>query len=230
MRASSLRKTLMATAALVLAAVAAASHQASAQTRVSVRSGAWEAFDGVSDNGRQVCGISTSSRDGRRHFGIKYFEGSRSLVVRFMSDAWSLPDDTPVRVSLRFGDAAPWNATAIGGRDLVEARLSGGDNVRRFIGEFGSARSGRIDFEGGKRPWVISLEGSGPVLDAMARCVRRMTAESGGRDGGAQSHAQQEGGRRGSAEPAGRAPGTNATAPAGPRDGTAAPDVRTRRR
>jgi hypothetical protein len=206
MRGSSLRKTLMATAALALATAAAASHPASAQTRVSLRSGAWEAFDGVSDNGRQVCGISTSSRDGRRYFGIKYFEGSRSLVVHFVSDAWSLPDDTPVRVSLRFDDAAPWNATAIGGRDLVEARLSGGDNVRRFIGEFGSARSGRIDFEGGKRPWAISLDGSRPALEAMVQCMRRLVAASSGRGGGggeqphaqphAQPYAQREGGTK----------------------------------
>ena len=80
-----MRKWVVAMAALWAAGFA--SPAAWAQQTILARSGAWEVFEGKTDQGRDVCGISATV--GERYFGLKLFGGNDTF-----SGNWSDNDES----------------------------------------------------------------------------------------------------------------------------------------
>jgi hypothetical protein len=161
------------------AALALAAGGALAQTRTIGTFGAWEAFGGTTNDGRPVCGVSTSWQDGR-YFGIKYWQGREYFTVQLIKPNWQIPQGTRIPVSLQFDQQGPWTATASGfpatttAGAFVEFTVPFG-RLENFLREFRLASSAVMSFRSGTEPaWRLTLSGSNAASQAMNDCVRRM--------------------------------------------------------
>src|SRR5258705_13924739 len=85
---------------------------ADCQTAIFDRSGAWRAFGGTCDDGRQKCGVSTSGAG--KYFSIDYFNGDNTLTVQLGSSDWrgNNGDRTPKKKPS--GKEVPWAANSTG--------------------------------------------------------------------------------------------------------------------
>ena len=148
-----------------------------ADTQVIARSGAWQAFGGTTNNGRPVCGMSSSGNG--KYFGLKFFSGEETLTVQLGNDKWKVKDKTKVKIQMRFDNESPWNATAIG------MHFSDGDaglefDISRkqldvFIREFRNSNQISIRFpDEDVSDWHGSLAGTDSVANGFMRCVRDM--------------------------------------------------------
>jgi hypothetical protein len=161
------------------AALALGAGGALAETRTIGTFGAWEAFGGTTNDGRPVCGVSTSWRDGR-YFGIKYWQGREYFTLQLIKPSWQIPAGTRIPVSLQFDQQGPWTATASGfpatstAGAFVEFTVPFG-RLENFLREFRLANSAVMSFSSGNEPaWRLTLSGSNAASEAMNDCVRRM--------------------------------------------------------
>ena len=83
---------------------AGSSAYADCQTTVFDRSGAWRAFGGKCDDGRQKCGVSTSGTG--KYFSIDYFNGDNTLTVQLGSSDWRVNNGDKTRVTMQIDSAA----------------------------------------------------------------------------------------------------------------------------
>ncbi len=156
---------------LGVAAVALLANSALAGTRIIHRSGVWSAFAGTAQDGEPVCGVSTTSTDGTRFLGVKYFGGTQHLTVHIMKDTWAIPQGTPVQLEVQFAGEAPWTARGMGDGRIVQFMV-GDDDVEAFVREFRAAPSAAIRFPSGNEAgWSINLSGSGAATSAMIGCM-----------------------------------------------------------
>jgi hypothetical protein len=148
-----------------------------ADTQVLARVGPWEAFGGTADNGRPLCGVSSSG--GGKYFGVKYFSGDDTLTIQLGNSNWSLKNNIKVRVQLQFDNASPWNGNATG------MHFSDGDaglefNINRnqlsqFMEEFRDANGITVSFPNDNvSDWHGSLAGTDDVSSTFARCIRNL--------------------------------------------------------
>jgi hypothetical protein len=150
-----------------------------AQTRTIGTFGAWEAFGGTSNDGRPVCGVSTSWQD-RRYFGIKYWQGREHFTIQLIKPSWQIPQGTRIPVALQFDQQSPWTASATGfpgtstAGAFIEFTVPFG-RLENFLREFRLASSAVMSFQSGNEPaWRLTLSGSNAASQAMNDCVRRM--------------------------------------------------------
>ncbi|MCO6415411.1 hypothetical protein JYK14_04365 [Siccirubricoccus sp. KC 17139] len=162
---------------------------AAAETRTIGVFGAWEAFGGATNDGRPVCGVSTSWQDGR-YFGIKYWQGQPHFTVQLIKPSWQIPAGTRVPVALQFDQLGPWTANATGNPATATA---GGfveftvpfNRLENFLREFRYANAAAVTFRQGSEPmWRLSLSGSNAASQAMADCVSRMAGGMAGKGSG----------------------------------------------
>jgi hypothetical protein len=148
-----------------------------ADTEVLARIGAWEAFGGTTDNGRPLCGVSSSGSG--KYFGVKYFSGADTLTIQLGNDRWTLKNNIKIKVQLQFDDEAPWSGNATG------IHFSDGDaglefNINRnqldqFLKEFRDANGISVSFPGEDvSDWHGSLEGTAVVSNTFSRCIRNL--------------------------------------------------------
>src|ERR1700730_15521503 len=100
----SLRMSVLTAVFLVWAAGSSA--YADCQTTVFDRSGAWRAFGGQCDDGRQKCGVSTSGTG--KYFSLDYFNGDNTLTVQLGARDWRVKNGVKTGVTMQVDDASPW--------------------------------------------------------------------------------------------------------------------------
>lgn len=199
------RRVSALTAALALCATLTT--PAAAETRILFSSGAWSAFGGTADDGRRVCGVITGGPHGKT-MAITYFQGTSFLEVQIGKTSWAIPDGTRVRMTLQFGNGAPWVAPGRGRGNVVYGRIAG-DQVRAFMTELRAAGSGVLEFlDGNEGSWAIDLTGSGSAVVVMMQCAARLI------DGGRST--QPYGGSGVGTQPHGSTPPAPAPAPSQP--------------
>ncbi len=148
-----------------------------AETSVFYTAGAWSAFSGTADNGKNVCGMSESGAD--RWFAVKYFQGESRFTVHLAKAGWHIPSGTQARVDLRFDGGAPWHATAGGftlpnGLSALEFYVAG-EGIVKFGNEFRLARQMVVSFpDGDEIAWAGKLTGSEAALTAFTGCLSRL--------------------------------------------------------
>jgi hypothetical protein len=147
-----------------------------AQTNTIATAGAWRAFDGKTNSGKSLCGISTSGKG--LFFSLKVYKGDDEMTVQLGAKNWTIKDGAKQKVVMRFDKASPWNATATGfhfsdgdaGLEFVVALK----NLGEFVKEFAASQTLRINFEGSDaNPWTADLTGTAAVTTALRDCVVR---------------------------------------------------------
>ena len=169
----SLRMALWTAVALVWAAGSSAC--ADCQTTVFDRSGAWRAFGGTCDDGRQKCGVSTSGTG--KYFSIDYFNGDITLTVQLGSSDWQVNNGDKTPITMQIDHGSPWRATGTG------MHFSDGDaglwfeigrnQLDRFMDEFRSGSQLIVHFpDSDVSDLRASLAGTNRVSDSFRRCIR----------------------------------------------------------
>jgi hypothetical protein len=159
-----------------LAACLAASH-GHADTSTLARAGSWEAFGGTTKSGRPVCGVSAEPAS--RYFGLKLFSGDSTFTIQIGTKEWRLEDGRKIALTMTLDANSPWNAGA------TAFHFSDGDagleftvkkaELETFLREFRSSSQMRIHFkDGGLRDWLLGLEGTNTVNNALQECIRKL--------------------------------------------------------
>lgn len=149
---------------------------ASAETKTIATAGYWKAFGGTSEDGKAVCGMSTSGK--AMFFSVKIYKGDDDMTVQLGSSEWKIKDGAKQKLAMRFDKESPWNATATG------FQFSDGDaglefmvklkNLESFLTDFVKSKKLRITFEGSDvDSWSADLGGTESVISAFADCVQK---------------------------------------------------------
>jgi hypothetical protein len=135
--------------------------------------GSWQAFGGLAEDGKRVCGLSESGNDGRS-FQIKYFDGNESLVIQVFKFVWSIPKGTAIAATVQFGKFSPWQVPARGYGNFMEFYVPM-TQLPQFTLEFRAADKFNLTFlTGNEGAWTGLLTGSGAAMDRMYRCLNDM--------------------------------------------------------
>jgi hypothetical protein len=135
--------------------------------------GAWEAYGGLAEDGKQVCGLSEMGTEGRS-IQIKYFLGTDHLTIQIFKAGWAIPPRTPISIVMQLGKFSPWNVQAYGSGQLIESAVSA-DKLPEFVLEFRAADHLNLTFlTGNEGAWVGSLAGSGAAMDRLTQCLDAM--------------------------------------------------------
>ena len=166
-------KPILAAAALAAGLAAAA---ARADTDTLAKAGGWEAFGGTTNEGRLVCGISTSPP--KRYFGLKQFAGNDYFTIQIGDQAWTITDKSKYGVSMRFDSNPVWTASATGmhfndgdpGIELTVRR----ESLAKFNREFGSSRTMRLQYTNGMDDWSVDLAAVRSVSGKFRECNAKL--------------------------------------------------------
>jgi hypothetical protein len=167
-------KTIAALAAAGLCLVASS---ASADVRVLAQVGDWQAYGGSANDGRAVCGLSTSGSG--KYFSVKYFYGNSTFTIQMGSDGWKIANGGRQKLTMRFDGNAPWSATGAGfhfnnGQAGLELTVNK-DQLRGFMSEFRASNVLRVTFDGASvAGWFVSLAGTNAVSQVFAQCILRL--------------------------------------------------------
>lgn len=136
--------------------------------------GGWQAYGGLAEDGKRVCGIEERGNDGRSiHF--KYFDGDDYLTAQIFKDAWSIPKNTSIPMQMQFGAFSPWTIPGLGIGKLIEFRIDS-KQLPQFTLEFRAASDYSLTFMNGTEgSWSGSLSGSGAAIDRLLQCMGVMT-------------------------------------------------------
>jgi hypothetical protein len=138
---------------------------------VYYRSHGWDAFSGLDEDGKQVCGIGTTKPDDKRSFSIRVQIGSGVVTFRAKKATWNIPSGTLLPVTLQIGLDTPWNMQGVGNGQVVEWSLDP-DTIQTFDKQFRHNRSLTVTFPSGSEPpWTVALRGSTAISNAFGRCV-----------------------------------------------------------
>ena len=146
-----------------------------ADTRTLATAGAWKAFGGTSNDGTPVCGVSASGKG--LFFSLKIFKGDDEMTAQLGSSEWKIKDGGKQKLTMRFDNEKPWNATATG------FHFKDGDaglefsvplkNLELFITEFARSQKLRINFDGSNvDSWSADLTGTAAITSAFAACAK----------------------------------------------------------
>jgi hypothetical protein len=139
--------------------------------------GVWTAFAGTADNGQRLCGISTDGTG--KYFGLKYYDGDRTLTIQLGSKDWRIRDGGRQRVVLKMGYHSPWSAIATGfhfsdGDAGLQFEIRA-DQLVQFMNEFSSSDILYVRFPGSSvADWRGSLDGGKAISESLLRCIRQM--------------------------------------------------------
>lgn len=157
--------------AVVCAACLALAAPARAAINVYYRAGAWDAFDGQAPDGKPLCGVGSENPSDGRSFSMSVEIGGATTTFLARKPAWKIPAGTHIPVVVQLGLQRPWVAQATGHGDTVEWTMDPADEAA-FEAQFRGAPSMTVTFPSGtEQPWIIELNGSTAVSNAMRRCV-----------------------------------------------------------
>jgi hypothetical protein len=150
---------------------------ATAETFVTSRVGAWQAFGGTDNAGVPVCGVVNSYGIEGRSLVIKTWSNTDYFAVQIFKDGWRIPPNQTVRVQLQFDQFVPWEAKGI-------AIPPNGTQIRilrnvaeQFFREFSVANTVTVYFPDGSEPyWQGGLRGSAAMTVALLDCAVKLTA------------------------------------------------------
>jgi hypothetical protein len=171
------RARVIALGVLSTVAIATLAPLADAETKVVARSGSWVAFGGTTDKGKPVCGVSQTAGD--VYFGFKFFDGNETYTIQVGNKAWSIDNGTKLKVAMNFDGNATWNATATGfhfndGDPGLEFTVNVNER-NQFLSEFRNSAQLRMRFPGSMTPdLVLSLNGTGALMDPLLACIRNL--------------------------------------------------------
>jgi hypothetical protein len=159
---------------------------ASADVKTYYRSGAWENYAGVVDDGRSICGMSISKRDASMALHIKWLPG----VVRVMAfkKSWNIPEGTKVPVELAFDGDPFGTTTATGGMMKAGTRYQAGtvtfdiaaSAIDHFLEEVGGSNKMWLKFtNGNEAPWSADMTGSRNSVNSLKYCISVMLKRNG---------------------------------------------------
>jgi hypothetical protein len=159
-----------ATALLVaLSLLSMAAPQANAQVKQIFASGQWSAYGGTAPDNQRVCGIQTAGPGGGRLM-IEQQAGQTGLNLMLQKGSWSIPADTPIKLSFLFNGRLSFPGGGTGAGDLVTVAMTF-EQTKPFMRAVRQDRQMQVSFPtGNEPPWSISLLGTGAVLDAFDEC------------------------------------------------------------
>jgi hypothetical protein len=144
---------------------------ARANVNVYYHAGAWDAFDGQAENGQPLCGIGSENPADGRSFSMSVQIGGTDTTFLVHKPGWKIPQGTRIPVVLQLGLQRPWVEQATGNGDKVEWTMDQAD-AAAFNAQFRGAESMTVTFpSGNENPWIIELNGSSAVSNALRRCV-----------------------------------------------------------
>lgn len=166
----------LATACLAL--LLAAIPPALAEVVTFARAGAWQAFGGTTDEGKKLCGISTSGEG--IWLGVKYFRGDNGFTVQLSSTDWTLKDGERVKVTMRFDRHTAWAGAATGfhmsdGDAALELEIPA-DKLALWLREFRQSNTLLVEFPEAPdvEDWKVSLAGTTAISDRLITCMDAM--------------------------------------------------------
>ncbi|HVC61466.1 MAG TPA: hypothetical protein VND19_14030 [Acetobacteraceae bacterium] len=162
---------------ILLAATLAASiaSPAWADANVYYHAGGWDAFDGQGANGQPLCGVGSRNPADGRAFSLRFQIGGDEVTFIASKPSWNIPDGAQIPVVVQVGLQRPWSEQAVGSGERVQWTLDRAD-IQTFDGQFRRAASMTVTFpSGNEKPWIIALDGSTAVSNAMGRCVTDLT-------------------------------------------------------
>jgi hypothetical protein len=147
-----------------------------ADTQTLATAGAWKAFGGTSNDGTPMCGVAASGKG--LFFSLKIFKGNDDMTAQLGSSGWKIKDGGKQKLTMRFDNEKPWNATATG------FHFRDGDaglefsvplkNLEMFITEFARSKKLRITFDGTDvDSWSADLTGTAAITSAFADCAKK---------------------------------------------------------
>ena len=160
-------------AGLMLALVGSAN----AEVQTFAREGSWQAYGGTSDNGRALCGVSSSGTG--KYFGLKYFNGDNTLTIQLGSNEWRVKDGAKQRVRMQIDNNSQWDAVGtafhFGDGDAGLEFEIRSNQLETFMTEFRGGNTLFIRFpETDVSDWRASLDGSDTISDSFVRCVKAL--------------------------------------------------------
>lgn len=161
----------------ILAALATfAATPAVAQVKVFARASGWEAFGGIADSKKAVCGVSVASKDS--WFTLKYFKGDKVLTVQLSDSDWVGKPGDKVGLGMQFDDHKAWSAQATAfkvDKDIALQFSVDAEATDDWMHEFKESHELLIAFSNSKIPtWHADLTGTKAVGEAMEACVGAM--------------------------------------------------------
>ena len=152
--------------------------QARAEVTVFAKAGAWEAFGGRTNDGKRVCGISTSGDD--MWLGVKYFAGDDGFTIQLSSTDWTVKDGERVKVIMRFDRLSPWSGAATGfhmsdGDAALELEIPA-NKLTLWLREFRQSNTLLVEFPEAPdvEDWKVDLAGTTAITDRMIACMDRL--------------------------------------------------------
>ena len=170
-------RTIVSAVAL-MAGVAMAQPALAQNARELAQAGSWTARVAISDRGAAMCVMSNVTRPFGVH--IKYFRGTRHLVLHLFRDGWDIPRDVEVPLLIGVDGGNQWNARASSLGDGLEVTIP-----ERMVQEFETAlRNGEfleIRFPNHREEgWRVRLSGLDTVAPAFADCMGAVNRFAGG--------------------------------------------------
>jgi hypothetical protein len=148
---------------------------ASAAMTVYYHAGGWDAFSGLGDDGKAVCGIGITNPADNRSFSLRFPVGADTVTFQAKKPSWNIPDGTQIQVVMQIGLDTPWTLQGAGHGQVVEWALDS-NSVQIFDAQFRRANSMTLTYPtGNEAPWTVGLNGSTAVSNAFGRCVTEMT-------------------------------------------------------
>jgi hypothetical protein len=167
-------RTLQASLSATLLTILCAGTASAAMT-VYYHAGGWDAFSGIGDNGKAVCGVGITNPADNRSFSMRFQVGADSMTFQAKKPNWKIPEGTQLSVVMQIGLDTPWNLQGIGNGQVVEFALDRA-TVETFDAQFRRANSMTLTYPSGNEPpWTIGLNGSTAISNAFGRCVTEMT-------------------------------------------------------
>lgn len=147
---------------------------ASAALTVYYHVGGWDAFSGLGDNGKPVCGVGITNPADSRSFSLRFQVGGDTVTFQAKKPSWNIPEGTQLPVVMQIGLDTPWNLQGAGNGQVVEWALDR-TTVEAFDAQFRRANSMTLTYPtGNEAPWTIGLNGSTAISNAFGRCVTEM--------------------------------------------------------
>lgn len=161
-----------------LLTLAMATAPAIAEVVTFARAGAWQAFGGSTDDGKKLCGISTSGEG--MWLGVKYFKGDNGFTIQLSSNDWKLTDGEKVKLTMHFDRLFPWSGSATGfhmsdGDAALEFEIPA-DKLGTWLREFRQSNQLLVGFPDAPdvEDWKVSLSGTTAITDRLVACMDAM--------------------------------------------------------
>jgi hypothetical protein len=148
----------------------------SGYTRILTTAGSWKTFEGKSDDGTAICGLSSDT--GGHYFAMKRYATYDTITIQIGAKAWKLPEGEKVGMNMRYDANPGWTAKGtvihFGDGDAGLEFDVGQPELVRFRSEFRSSNFLRITFNGALPDWQVDLGGTSAVETVFQECQRRM--------------------------------------------------------